>query len=285
MELKLPFGLKDGKFVEVSEVERGLNCRCTCPACGHKLIARKGRKTVHHFAHYKGQECAHAYETTLHLAAKEILERTQSFMLPEVKSRFGLGTMAMTSLSPSTIIKIDRIYLEKKLDAIIPDIILESNGRKLLVEIAVTHFIDDPKLKKIKAMGVSTIEIDLSGFDRAVSLVELEKILIESVEHKSWIFNAKVSAIGRRLESMAKKMPIIMRGWARHVDYCPIQARVWNGKPYANVTDDCSGCPYSFNPEEFLEDEEFTLNIVNCVGHQKSQVDELLKNLSRNVSS
>ncbi len=26
MNLKLPFGLKDGKLVEISEVERGLNC-------------------------------------------------------------------------------------------------------------------------------------------------------------------------------------------------------------------------------------------------------------------
>ena len=31
---------------------------------------------------------------------------------------------------------------------------------------------------------------------------------------------------------------------ALSVDYCPIKARVWNGKPYANFIDDCQGCEY-----------------------------------------
>ena len=31
---------------------------------------------------------------------------------------------------------------------------------------------------------------------------------------------------------------------AVHVDRCPIQIRVWNGKPYANMVDDCVGCEH-----------------------------------------
>ena len=34
----------------------------------------------------------------------------------------------------------------------------------------------------------------------------------------------------------------VHRGWAWHVDGCPIPARVWKGKAYANVIDDCTGC-------------------------------------------
>ena len=32
---------------------------------------------------------------------------------------------------------------------------------------------------------------------------------------------------------------------ALHVDDCPIPAREWEGKPYANVTADCFDCPYN----------------------------------------
>ena len=32
---------------------------------------------------------------------------------------------------------------------------------------------------------------------------------------------------------------------ALHVDDCPIPAREWEGKPYANVVADCFDCPYN----------------------------------------
>jgi competence CoiA-like predicted nuclease len=69
MKLKLPFGLKDNKLVDATQVERGAKCGCSCPACGHPLIARKGNKKINHFAHIKSPECANAVETALHLAA------------------------------------------------------------------------------------------------------------------------------------------------------------------------------------------------------------------------
>lgn len=34
------------------------------------------------------------------------------------------------------------------------------------------------------------------------------------------------------------------RGFAVHVDNCPIKSRVWKGKPYANFMDDCLYCEY-----------------------------------------
>ena len=46
-------------------------------------------------------------------------------------------------------------------------------------------------------------------------------------------------------EHCPKRMPVIRRGLALHVDECPIRSRVWNGKPYANVIDDCSYCSYN----------------------------------------
>ena len=32
---KIPFGLRDGRMVEVSEVKSGLACRCVCPPAGN----------------------------------------------------------------------------------------------------------------------------------------------------------------------------------------------------------------------------------------------------------
>jgi hypothetical protein len=34
-----------------------------------------------------------------------------------------------------------------------------------------------------------------------------------------------------------------------HVDYCPISARNYYGKPYANLIDDCLNCEHLFDIE------------------------------------
>ncbi|HVU13267.1 MAG TPA: competence protein CoiA family protein, partial [Phototrophicaceae bacterium] len=85
IELKLPFGLRDGQLFHVSEVESGLACNCFCPACGQPLVARKGAKVTHHFAHYKAETCEHAVETALHLAAKDILFKEKQIRIPAVE--------------------------------------------------------------------------------------------------------------------------------------------------------------------------------------------------------
>jgi hypothetical protein len=43
------YALKNDEIVHTSEVESGLKCECICPACGARLIARKGTKVLHHF--------------------------------------------------------------------------------------------------------------------------------------------------------------------------------------------------------------------------------------------
>lgn len=89
--IKLPYGLRDGELIHISEVDRGRSCDCLCPSCNGQLVARKGEYKVDHFAHYTRRECHGALETALHLAAKKILERCQSIVLPSVKMDLGIG--------------------------------------------------------------------------------------------------------------------------------------------------------------------------------------------------
>ena len=62
----------DGRFVNVDDVKTGQDCGCICPGCKEPLVAKnKGMVRVHHFAHESGTECELAYESMLHLLAKE----------------------------------------------------------------------------------------------------------------------------------------------------------------------------------------------------------------------
>ena len=74
-QLNLIYATRDGSIVSIDDVKSGLKCGCTCPACGELLIAKKGQKMMHHFAHHSGHTCEYGYESSLHLAAKDILSK------------------------------------------------------------------------------------------------------------------------------------------------------------------------------------------------------------------
>ena len=60
--------------------------------------------------------------------------------------------------------KIDAVELEKRIDEIIPDIVVVCDGKKFIVEIYVTHAVDEKKKEKIKSLRLSAVEINLSQF-------------------------------------------------------------------------------------------------------------------------
>ena len=233
----------NGGPAHISEVERGLKCACTCPMCGSDLVAKQGKVQEHHFAHAKGAECAHAVETALHLAAKDIIAKRGEIVLPAVEVQFPCSTQGAV-IAPERRYEIESVDVEEKLGSIIPDVIARIKGRELLVEITVTHGVDDGKLKKIKELGLSCIEINLSDVQRNLSRDNLEKVVADETTHKRWLHNVRAHEERKKMLSEATLLPAVQRGLATHADRCPIRARVWNGKPYANMVDDCVGCEH-----------------------------------------
>jgi len=68
---KIPFAIQTstGAIVSVDQVDRGLQCGCRCPSCNGRLVARKGVKNEHCFAHYdeSSEDCELAFETSIRL--------------------------------------------------------------------------------------------------------------------------------------------------------------------------------------------------------------------------
>lgn len=196
----LYFGIKDGKLKHISEVENGLNCNCVCPACEKKLIARNlGEVRVSHFAHFDSKECRYGPQTAIHIAAKEIFERIKKIRVPEIKVFWNLEQIDSNysivplkkyySVTEKNYINIDSVILEKKLHDFIPDVVIISNNLKIIIEIAVTHFVGREKLEKIIKSNISTIEIDLSIHKNSFNFTELENLLIENIDEKNWLFS------------------------------------------------------------------------------------------------
>lgn len=241
---KLIYALKDGNIVSIDDVPSGKECGCVCPACGGELIAHKGQKRMHHFKHRSSEDCEYGYESSLHLAAKDILSRSKKMVIPPIYVEFPQSGKPKELISKERKIPIDDVELEKRFDDIIPDIVVYSGDKYFFIEIYVTHPIDDEKLKKLKEKNISTIEIDLSKIKRDISVEELSDILLKTSPQKSWKYNAVSGKWYQRFVKASDKMPLTQRGLALHVDGCPIGIRNWKGKNYANFVDDCTGCEY-----------------------------------------
>ena len=231
---ELLYGIKDNQVVRAVDLnvsERGAKCNCVCPSCGANLVAKLGsgkeNGRIKHFAHEKGQgvECDinRAHQTALHILAKDIIERRGTVMLPPVEIALS-ATKVYSQLSceqqeqygyrlqndkeliyEARRVSFDCVKLEDHVEGFVPDIVVSKNGQECYIEIAVTHFVDDDKEKKIRKHGVSLVEIDLSCF-AAEEIDEelLTKMIEDEISNKKWIYNAKWENPSDAIEEKAK---------------------------------------------------------------------------------
>jgi len=88
-----------------------------CPACGSELRIRKGLKRIHHFAHLPEKVCLYKGESQLHLRIKKQIYYS---LLDE------LGN------------SVKNVSLEKMIDTIRPDVLVEGFKKNIGIEIQVT---------------------------------------------------------------------------------------------------------------------------------------------------
>lgn len=200
---ELAFGLRDGVQVSITDVERGAACGCVCPACGAPLIAHKGDILVHHFAHAgAGEGCGVGAETNAHLWAKQELASALWIRLPPVEAAAeGLHRRIHQGCD----FQFASAELEKHAGEIVPDVQLTAaDGRRLIVEVYVTHACDPEKIARIQAGGVSAIEVDLSPWRLSQDADAIARALLTEAPRR-WLFNPAITrAEGELIEEAAE---------------------------------------------------------------------------------
>lgn len=297
MDIKLPFGLQNGKLVDISAVESGLACNCVCPSCRQGLVAKKGEFNQHHFAHDNAIECEGAVETALHIYAKNILEKHKRMVLPPV-------CLANSDklIFPATEVTFDKVVLEKRVNQIIPDLIVFIRDKPLLIEIAVTHFVDKFKESKIFELGYSAIEINVKGLfnsahDKVFGYRDFEQLLIENTDFKRWINNLKQNVISDQIKKLVTNKKVLHSRLYGHpmVDNCPLDKRVWKsgykkGQSYALVEDDCWNCPFGeiIRKQKYYNNgmmvNEGKIREVYCSGHRQEEIDDIIAQFKRRTN-
>ncbi|WP_139406159.1 hypothetical protein [Aeromonas veronii] len=159
----------NGHIVDVKDVVSGKGCNCTCIGCQGVVWAMKGPIKAHYFAHepnsIEQNSCTWKPETEIHILAKEVLATDRQLLLP-------IGTINPIHQN----ISFDEMACEVYEGRVIPDVIGFIDGEKVLIEVAVTHFCDREKIKELKKVNATCIELDLSGFRVKGEIISKEEI-------------------------------------------------------------------------------------------------------------
>lgn len=172
--VKVPYAEKEGRLVHVSTVERGLKCAAICPVCHQAVVARKGTKIRHHFAHYPGANCS--AETALHYIARQLISDKLHAAL---SGRKGLRVhwkclVCANHHSLNLLHNVANITTEKALEDCRPDIALLDRNRQptALIEIVVSH---RPDQAVLALSARRQIPLLIFRLNTATDLEELER--------------------------------------------------------------------------------------------------------------
>ena len=208
----------DGELHHIEDVERGEACGCVCPdpSCGQTLIARKGPKRAHHFAHKRGT-CEWAVEYVISAVAERVVREAGAMVFPKLTFRNALADDE-EELSPSRRMRITSVGLVQESGRGNPDLLVacsDKSGatREFLVVICLVHGLSKKSLEAMRTAGRDTFAVDLrlllkfrkeeqgKHYDREKILLGfqdpgfLASVLTEGDGRcMRWVFNAKAAA-------------------------------------------------------------------------------------------
>ena len=194
-QVKLAFGLKQGRIAHISEVSRGKSCDCICPECKRALVAHKGNLGPggkrHHFKHMPDAQalhCAGGQEDAIHLFAKQCLQRHRVLTLPPVVRKH-------IESAPERVVSLNSIVLEQTIThaRYRPDATADKETSPLLIEFENTHSVDPQKLAKIAADNLPAVEIKLRGwFGERKGLTPDDQGVVDWILHeapRTWLWH------------------------------------------------------------------------------------------------
>lgn len=200
MSTLLTYALNNEKqLVHIDSVANGNKCKCVCPHCGKPLQARNhGKSREHHFAHMKGCACESAFETALHMLAKQIIVEEKIIMLPVTeKSDFPNGKIRLNNVRSEVW---DEQYKFR------PDVEgVTEKGERILIEILVSHKITPTKREVILSNHLKCLEINLNYIELDKKVIR--EFLLNSCEDRSWVVPLEKKPLGHGGLSLSGRNP------------------------------------------------------------------------------
>lgn len=191
-----------GALAHIDDVANGKSCECFCLACGEALIARQGEIREHSFAHMSGTQCSHALEAMLHGVAVELIGKRGHIRVPPLRLQATAngphGVLTGSVERPGKLVPIDAVALAHRPTWSRPCVVVEAQGRELLIHFAMRRGASEAKRKALRKAGRAAIEFDF-GKEFPSSVGHLVRALFDDDRRSSWVFNPRETVLRQRL--------------------------------------------------------------------------------------
>ncbi|WP_417859498.1 competence protein CoiA family protein [Xanthomarina gelatinilytica] len=197
---------KDTKVpVSIEDVDSGLQDNIVCACCGAKLVANKGQVKAWYFSHYFDEACLFAYETQLHLTAKEYFSKIGKIPMPLEAGWIDARNCAE--------LKISNVQIEVYMDGRRPDLIVNVGSEQYWVEIANKHKCDAEKVWSCRANDKNVIEIDVAACGHLDKFDSLENcvIRVQSLNPCNDYFDEIAAVTAKKHETVRKQFEALRR--------------------------------------------------------------------------
>ncbi|MFM7851985.1 MAG: hypothetical protein ACKO96_08715, partial [Flammeovirgaceae bacterium] len=184
-------------------------------------------------------------------------------------------------------VSFDKIDVEKSVGSFRPDLKCMINNRLIYIEVAVTHFIDKEKEKKIFKDGNPVLEIDLSKESRILTKEKLYKILGNGIDKMKWIYNPKIGERFLKRERIAREIKDFVYNNTRTLKAYGKNHDVYNCPIYKDhcdkikIEDECYLCCCFVREMEGIshlgDEPTYQSRTIDCIGHVSQQYVDLLK--------
>jgi hypothetical protein len=202
--VKNPYGLRNNDptdWVSVYEVDKSDGDQYFCADCA---VQPSDARKHWFFRHEVLSDCEGSRETAIHQMAKRILVEERKIMLPyleikpepevyrEYKYHEGIKPYR---LGERKLFRFDTVQDEVWDNGRKPDIVALFGGRKLFIEIVVTHDIDEKKLSWIRERNISTLRVCLGGLPYTSTKIDVKRCLMTGwrgeINIVKWVHHAK----------------------------------------------------------------------------------------------
>jgi hypothetical protein len=143
-------------------------------------------------------------ESVLHWLIKGILERSQAIVTPMYAETITREMPDRTEQTCRTYLaeksyRISNVRLEHRLKGMVPDVICTAvtdrdEPFELMIEVAVTHRVDQEKTTRIRKLGIACLEIDTQklGQGGRTTVEELSAMVRTQTTNKRWVFHPAI---------------------------------------------------------------------------------------------
>ncbi|MGO4609926.1 hypothetical protein AB4142_26655 [Variovorax sp. 2RAF20] len=161
---------------------------------------------------FKHLTAAQRSESILHRAIKDILAEASSISVPRYAGSETATSSNGTVLAENFSIEggplgLTDVRLEHHLGNMVPDVYCEAHGSStsfpLMIEVIVTHMVDEQKLTKIRERGLACLAVDISRLQLqgTMTITRLRSEVLLNPQIKAWLFDPRLEA----LRAMAKE--------------------------------------------------------------------------------